>query len=284
MKKVTQTHKVTLKDVAAHAGVSAITVSRTIRAPHLVSEKARTKVQQSIEALGYVPDAAASALASNRTDVIGLLIPSVTNSVFTDVLTGLYDALEGSRFSIQIGNYRYNPATEEKLVRTFLRQKPAGMILTGVDQTEACRELLHSAPCPLVQIMDSDGEAADSMIGLSHFSGGRAATQHLVEQGYRRIGFLGARMDPRSQRRFAGFRAELSGLGLLDENRVVTTPRASSVGLGADLLRELLARRPTPTRCSATTTTSPPACCSRLSAGASGCRRIWASAASTIWR
>lgn len=55
MKKVTQTHKVTLKDVAAHAGVSAITVSRTIRAPHLVSEKARTKVQQSIEALGYVP-------------------------------------------------------------------------------------------------------------------------------------------------------------------------------------------------------------------------------------
>lgn len=244
MKKYAKNQKVTLKDVASHAGVSAITVSRTIRAPHLVSPKARSKVQHSIEALGYVPDAAASALASNRTDVIGLLIPSVTNSVFTDVLTGLYDALEGSRYSIQIGNYRYSPATEEKLVRTFLSQKPAGMILTGVDQTEACRELLRNAACPVVQIMDSDGEAVDSVIGLSHFDAGHSATRHLVDQGYRRIGFLGARMDPRSQRRFAGFRAALSDGGLFDENRVVTTPKASCFGLGADLLRELLARAP----------------------------------------
>ena len=244
MKKKTENHRITLKDVATHAGVSAITVSRTIRSPQLVSESVRKRVRRSIDALGYVPDAAASTLASTRTDVIGLLIPSLTNSVFTDVLRGLYDALEGSRFSIQIANYRYSPETEEKLVRTFLNQKPAGMILAGVDQTEACRRLLQAAPCPVVQIMDSDGEAVDSLIGLSHFDAGRAATGHLADQGYRRIGFLGARMDPRSQRRFAGFRSELEERGLFDPDRVVTTPKASSVGLGGTLLSDLFARAP----------------------------------------
>ncbi|MBS9718069.1 LacI family DNA-binding transcriptional regulator [Pseudohalocynthiibacter aestuariivivens] len=244
MKKIKTKQKITLVDVAKEAGVSAITVSRTIRSPHMVSPKAREKVEAAVDALGYVPDAAASALASNRTDVIGLLIPSLTNSVFAEVLRGMYDEIEGTPYSIQIGNYRYSPLTEEKLIRTFLCQKPAGLIVAGLDQTETSRKLLMEASCPIVQIMEFDKGPVDSMIGFSHFEAGAAATRHLIEQGYERIGFLGARMDPRSQRRLAGFRQELKSRGSLSAERTVTTPEASSVGLGAELLRELLVRAP----------------------------------------
>lgn len=78
----------TLIDVAREAGVSAITVSRTIRSPEIVSDRARRKVETAISRLGYIPDPAASALASRTTTTIGLLVPSLTNNVFTDVLRG----------------------------------------------------------------------------------------------------------------------------------------------------------------------------------------------------
>ncbi len=84
--------------------------------------------------LGYVPNLAARALASQRTEVIGVLIPSLTNNVFSDVLRGIYDASDGSRYSIQLANTRYSILQEEKLLRLFQAQKPAGLIVTGIDQ------------------------------------------------------------------------------------------------------------------------------------------------------
>ena len=105
MEKNTKYKRVTLNEVAAEAGVSAITVSRTIRAPNMVSAGVRKKVQAAIELLGYVPDQAASALASERTNVVGLLVPSLTNAVFSDVLRGVYDVIEGSGLSSSIFVY-----------------------------------------------------------------------------------------------------------------------------------------------------------------------------------
>ncbi len=235
---------VTMVDVAEAAGVSAITVSRSIRRPELVSEEARLRVAAAIERLGYVPDAAASALASKRTDVVGLLVPSLTNSVFSEVLRGIYDAVEGTPYSVQIGNFRYSPSGEERLIRTFLRQKPAGMIVAGLDQTDSSRAMLEQAECRVVQIMDQGPKPVDLAIGFSHRDGAVAAVEHLLEQGYERIGFMGARMDPRSQRRLAGFTEALKARGLFEARRVVTTPAASTVGLGGQLLGDLLARAP----------------------------------------
>lgn len=239
-----ENRSVTLVDVAAAAGVSAITVSRAIRTPEKVSPEAREKITQAIDKLGYVPDPAASALASHRTDVIALLVPSLTNSVFADVLRGIYDSLAERPFSVQIGNYQYAPSQEEKLIRTFLRQKPACMIVAGMDQTEASLALLKNASCPVVQIMDHGPEPVDLSVGLSHEAAARAGLQHLLACGYERPGFLGARMDPRSQKRLAGFRAGAEAAGVYDPGRVITTTQKSSVGMGAQLFADLLARAP----------------------------------------
>jgi LacI family gluconate utilization system Gnt-I transcriptional repressor len=244
MRKLRKTGKVTIFEVAAEAGVSAITVSRALRNPGNVSDQAVARIQAAVAKLGYTPDPAAQALASKRSSVIAALIPSLTNSVFSDVLRGLQDTFEASRYQLQLANTRYSPQTEEKLIRTFLGQRPAGLIVSGIDQSPTSRAMLEQAQCPIVQIMDTAAAPVDMMIGFSHRDAARAAVEHLVAAGYRHIAFLGARMDPRTLRRLDGFRDALQPSGLLDEALVRTTPEASSVSLGSRLLRELLELRP----------------------------------------
>jgi LacI family gluconate utilization system Gnt-I transcriptional repressor len=176
--------------------------------------------------------------------VIGVLVPSLTNNVFADVLRGIYDAIDGSGYSIQLANTRYSILQEEKLLRLFLAQKPAGMIVTGIDQTTESRAMLESANCPIVQIMEIGPNPIDMMIGFSHYDAACAAISHLLVEGYRRVGFLGARMDPRVQRRFQGYTATMKAAGLLDPSLIVTTTLPSSVTLGGTLLGDLLSKAP----------------------------------------
>lgn len=234
----------TISDVAREAGVSAMTVSRALREPDRVSQKSREQIREVIERLGYVPDPAAQALAAGRTNVIGVIVPSVTNNVFADVMRGIYDAAEGTRWHVQFGNSRYSPLEEERLVRTFISQRPAGLIVSGIDQSEETCALLLQANCPVMQIMEIAEHAIDMMIGFSHLEAARAATRHLIDMGYRRPGFLGARLDPRTQRRLEGFREVAREAGVLDSKRIVTTPQASTVTLGGMLMADLLSRAP----------------------------------------
>lgn len=244
MRKRRGSKRVTLADVAVAANVSAITVSRALRDPGVVSADAMQRIEQAVAELGYVPDLAARALASQRTNVVGVLVPSVTNNVFADVLRGIYNGTESTPYHVQLGNTRYSALGEEQLLRLFLNQRPAGLIVAGIDQSKTSRNLLDEASCPVVQIMEIGPDPIDMMIGFSHQAAARAAAEHLLAKGYRRIGFLGARMDPRTQRRLRGYRAALAAKALDDDGLVVTTPRPSTVTLGAELLGDLLARRP----------------------------------------
>ncbi|MEM8789355.1 MAG: LacI family DNA-binding transcriptional regulator [Pseudomonadota bacterium] len=234
----------TIMDVARDAGVSAITVSRALRTPDRVSAEARARVAAAVRNLGYTPDPAARALASDRSNIVGLLIPSVTNSVFQDTLRGIYAVSETSDVRIQIANTRYDPAEEERMLRVFLAQRPAGLIVTGIDQSAAAAALLRDAPCPIVQITETGPAPFDMMVGFSHAQAARTAAEHLAARGYRRIGFLGARRDPRSTRRLSGFRAGLEGRGLYNPARVLFSDQPSSVPLGAAQFADLLSRDP----------------------------------------
>ncbi|MBA5777573.1 LacI family DNA-binding transcriptional regulator [Stappia sp. F7233] len=244
MRNTRKSGKVTLADVARAVGVSAITVSRALREPDKVSATLRQRIDHTIRELGYVPDPVARALVTGRTNIIGVIIPSVTNNVFADVLRAVYDVIRMTDFGIQLGNSRYSLLEEEKLVRLFLSQKPAGLIVAGVDQSEATRSLLVEASCPVVQIMEVGDDPIDMMVGFSHYEAARAATRHLIDRGYRRPAFVAARMDPRSQRRLQGFREETEVQGLFDETRIITTQRPSSVAMGVELFGELMSVAP----------------------------------------
>ena len=283
-RKRTKSGKIRLTEVAKLAGVSPITASRFFRNPDALSSSKRERVASAAKELGYVPNLAARALASQRTEVIGVLIPSLTNNVFSDVLRGIYDAAEGSRYSIQLANTRYSILQEETLLRLFQAQKPAGLIVTGIDQTAESRAVMEAMNCPIVQIMEIGPDPVDMMIGFSHYDAAFAAVSHLIAQGYQRIGFLGAQMDPRMQRRFEGYREAMKAASLFDPRLVVTTPVPTSVTLGGTLFADLLSqgaryrrgllRQRRPLRL---------AFCSNASAGRFPFPKISRSSASTTW-
>jgi LacI family gluconate utilization system Gnt-I transcriptional repressor len=243
-RKTTKSGKIRLTEVAKLAGVSPITASRFFRNPEALSVAKRERVDSAVKELGYVPNLAARALASHRTEVIGVVIPSLTNNVFADVLRGIYDSLEGSRYSIQLANTRYSILQEEKLLQLFRAQKPAGLIVTGINQTADSRAILESMNCPVAQIMEIGDEPVDMMVGFSHYEASSAAIAHILAQGRRRIGFLGARMDPRVQRRFEGYRDAMKAASLFDPNLVVTTTVPTTVTLGGTLFADLVAQSP----------------------------------------
>lgn len=236
--------KPTLVDVGREAGVSAITVSRALRSPEKVSDSLRNKVDAAVKKLGYVPNQSASTLASKTTNSVVVTIPSVTNHVFTDVLSGIEEALKGTNLTLQIGNTGYDPFEEERILRAFLNPPPAGVILTGLEQADETKKLLANVDIPVVQIMDLGDAPIDRNVGFSHEAAAGAGTQHLIDAGYSKIGFLGAQMDPRSQKRLAGFKRTLQRAGMLDEDRIAVTTMPSSVHLGADLLTKLFSRQP----------------------------------------
>ncbi|MBS0530262.1 MAG: LacI family DNA-binding transcriptional regulator [Proteobacteria bacterium] len=236
--------KVRLTEVAQLAGVSPITASRFFRNPNALSAGKRERVESAAKELGYVPNLAARALASHRSEVIGVLIPSLTNNVFADMLRGVYDASDGGRYSVQLANTRYSNFQEERLLRIFHGQKPAGLIVTGINQTPESRAVMRNMNCPIVQVMEIGPEPIDMMVGFSHSDAAFAAVSHLIERGYTRIGFVGARMDPRGQRRFDGYRDAMKAASLFNQRYVITTLSPSTVPLGGILLSDLVTKAP----------------------------------------
>lgn len=232
----------TIADVARLAGVGAITVSRALRQPEQVSETLRQRIEEAIRQLNYVPNPQAQVLASGRSNVIAVILPSLTNNVYSDVIRGIYDRVEGSGYQVQIGNTRYSTEEEDRLVTLFAGQRAAAMLLTGIDQSPATRHVLGSSGFPVVQIMEH-GPVIDMGVGCSHLAAARAGVDHLIERGYRRIGFLGARMDTRMLRRAEGYRAAIADLPDPRPREAMTT-ESSSVSNGRSLFRRLLAEAP----------------------------------------
>ena len=240
-KKGSYDGKITLVDVALAAAVSPITVSRVINQPEKVSEAARLKVQKAIDELGYIPNQHASSLASSRSGVIGVAIPSLSNVVFTDVLRGIYKVMGAAGYKVLLVDTHYSPLEEEKMVRTLLSQSPEGLIITGGDQTPACDQLLRKSRIPLVQIMELLPNPIDMNIGFSHLLAGTDVVAHLLAKGCKRIGFIGARMDSRVQQRIRGYTQALAKRDLFEANLIATSPEPSSIALGGALFKSLMA-------------------------------------------
>ena len=241
MKSSQSGRRLTLKDVAKKAEVSAITVSRVVNNYAGVRENVRKKVETAISELGYIPNRSASVLASSRSKLIGVLIPSLSNVVFNDVLSGIYDIAGPANYQVLLANTHYSVEEEERAIRTLLGQSPEGLIVTGGEQTEATKAMLKASGIPVVQIMDKVLFPIDINVGFSHFEAGAAVAQSLLDKSYRKIGFLGARMDPRTCARLAGFESVLSAADCLEPKRFITNPKPSSIAMGATLFRELMA-------------------------------------------
>lgn len=233
-----------LSDVAERAGVSAVTVSRALRRPEMVSPQLRERIEVAIKDLAYIPNRAASILASSRSNVIGVIVSSLTNGVFADYLRALHDMFQPNGFQVIVLNSRYSPIEEEKAVVTLLGQRPEALILTDVDQTPYARELLEHSGIPIIQTMGLTDTPIDINIGISQYEAGGLATRHLIELGHRRIGILAARLDSRTRKRVAGYSDAMKAAGLHDDTLIELSQHPSTVRQGGELFSMLLARCP----------------------------------------
>ena len=235
----------TLEEVAARAGVSKMTASRALRGARDVSAASIEKVKVAAEQLGYVGNQLALSLSSRRTNLIGVVIPSMSNIVFPEVLGGIISGLEGSGLQPVFGVSDYDLDKERDIIRNMLSWKPAALIITGLDQPEETRKLLRQSDIPVIQIMDLDGEPIDFVVGLSHTQAGSDMAEAILASGRKRIGYIGSAVDRdrRAIKRRAGFEAALQDNGLTFVS-VETSLDASSSRLGRDLTERLLARNP----------------------------------------
>ena len=233
-----------LSDVAAQAGVSAVTVSRAIRKPEMVSEEVRRRIDAAVRDLGYVPNYLASALASAKTHLIGVVVPSLTNGVFVDYLRALHDFFLPKGFQVLVLNSRYSLTEEERAIATLIGHHAEALIVAGIDQTERSRTLLEGAGVPIVQTMEIGEKPIDINIGLSQRDAGYAATKFLLGLGHRKIAHIAARIDFRAKRRMEGYKQAMADAGIDCTPMVEATTQQSTVHRGAEMFSAVLSRLP----------------------------------------
>ncbi|MFN3280618.1 MAG: LacI family DNA-binding transcriptional regulator [Tabrizicola sp.] len=238
-------HTLTLRDVSEASGVSEMTVSRVLRNRGDVSGPTREKVLEAARALGYVPNKIAGALASQRVNLVGVVIPSLSNMVFPEVMTGISEVLEGTGLQPVVGVTNYLPDREEKVIYEMLSWRPSGMIVAGLEHSAAARAMLARAGIPIVEIMDIDGDPIDHAVGISHRRAGRQMAEAIIAAGYRRIAFLGTQMpnDFRAKKRLEGFEEALSRVGLTLVDREFYSG-GSALLKGREMTAAVLSRTP----------------------------------------
>ncbi|WP_395025283.1 LacI family DNA-binding transcriptional regulator [Comamonas odontotermitis] len=251
--------RITLSDVAAEAGVSPITVSRALRGERRVDAALVDKVRAVAERMGYVPDPAARALASQKSTQVLVLIPLLSNTLFVDLLEAAHKVLFAAGHHMLIGVTHYDSAEEEQLLRAYLPMRPAGLLLTGFDRSPGAGQLLAASAIARVHVMElhdpaphgigTNPEVAAALgpvysVGFSQTDAGAAITRHLLERGYRRIAFCGAQLDARVLQRLAGYRLALQAAGLYDPSLEILNPERSSLALGSQLFEQVVRTQP----------------------------------------
>lgn len=235
----------TLRDVSMASGVSEMTVSRVLRNAGDVSATTREKVLTAARNLGYVPNKIAGGLASQRVNLVAVVIPSLSNLVFPDVLGGISAELDDTGLQPVVGVTNYAPAREESVLYDMLSWRPTGVILAGLEHSQSSRAMLAAAGIPIIEIMDIDGDPIDCAVGISHERAGREMAAHILRAGYGRIGFIGTHMpeDHRARKRLAGLEAGLAEAGMTLAAREFYQG-GSSLGKGRELTQRILARQP----------------------------------------
>ena len=134
-----------MSDVAERANVSPMTVSRALRDPQLVSAETRKRIQAAIDEVGYVPNRLAGSLASNRTNVVGLIVPSIKNSLFADTIQATAGVLAGSGYHLLIAESGHEVEEEERLIGALVEQRVCGIVLHNTSHTKRTRKLVRTS-------------------------------------------------------------------------------------------------------------------------------------------
>jgi len=208
----------TIQDVARLAGVSAATVSRVLNGSGYVGEKTRHKVRDVIEATGYVPNAAARTLVTQRTKLIGLVFPTLENPVYTEILKGANDAAMDAGYSVVLGIVGEDEGASHAALLRFAALQVEGIIASNPEYHRR-KNVEHLTPfmqrnAPIVHLGEPDVEHSIDGIEVNDYEGGYEVGSHLARLGHERVIIIGQDENIYVARRHDGFRTAYRDAGL----------------------------------------------------------------------
>ncbi len=242
---------VTLKDVAALAGVHPATASRALNpgTSPLVSGETASRIRAAAQSLGYRPNAVARSLRTRRSDTVGVLIPDLNNPLFPPIVRGIEDRLAAAGYIALIGNTD-SDVERERLVFERMRARHVDGIVTATAHLDS--PLLAEAVAdrlPVVLVNRAANGYGFPCVSTDNERGIAMAVEHLIALGHRRIGHIAGPQDiSTGLSRFRGFTAAMAAHGIEADPRLIVYARAYSLDEGDRCGRELLAAEP---RCTA---------------------------------
>lgn len=237
------TGRTTLTDVARVAGVAPITASRALNSPDRVSAETLARVRQAVDNTGYVPNLLAGGLASSRSRLGALVVPSIASPIYLDFVQALTTSLNEADYQLLLGESGYHNARESDLLDAIIARRPDGIVLTGTMHSAQGRKRLRSSGIPVVETWGMTSRPLDMLAGVAQQEVGAAAAAHLNTIGRRRTAVIAAD-DHMASRRARGFTTEVARTrGAEPEAATVPIVRItapSTLGQGRRALSRLL--------------------------------------------
>ena len=203
---------VRVEDVAREAGVSPITVSRTLSSPHKVKPETRERVMAAVVRTGYVVNSIASSLRSGRSSTVTVFVASLLNPHYAAAMQGALDAFEGSRFRLMFTQTGYIDGLGADIADTVRQYSPAGVMFTGIPMHKEARVALRTVGVPVMELWSGADDRIDMVAGASIEAGAHLMGEHLVQRGYKHIAYAGQTKVPGGIG-LAGFRRGLEDAG-----------------------------------------------------------------------
>jgi LacI family gluconate utilization system Gnt-I transcriptional repressor len=230
-----------IKDVARLAGTSAITVSRALSHPGKVAKSTRTRIEQAIRKTGYIRNLSASVLVSRRSQVIGVITPTLTTSIFGQTLQGLADVLRPQSYQLLITDTQYSAANARAAATALIARQVDAIVNIGAIEDAPTRTLIRRQGVPVVETWDMPAKPLQFVAGISNREAGELVAAHFLSTKRQDVAFMGSN-DPRALARMNGFAKRLAQADVKASSFL--SADQPSFGLGRTLLQKALAERP----------------------------------------
>lgn len=206
-------------DVARRAGVSTATVSRAVNHPEQVRADTRNRIMEAIEDTGYIRNRAARAIHDNRSGTIGLLVPTIDNSIFSHLIQGFSETLNELEFTMLISTNGYDLDLEHSQLRNMLEHRVDAIALVGLEHTDRSYGLITGRRTPAVAMWNYDEASLISCVGADNRMAGRIAAEHIADLGHRSVAVMFAPIAGNDRSRF-----RLEGVMQVLEEREIALP------------------------------------------------------------
>lgn len=194
--------------------MSPATVSRALSQPEIVHQETLRRVRSAVSALAYVRDGTGRALVSGRTHTVGVVVPTLSHSIFAVAIDAMQTTLAEAGYQLIVASHEYHPATEINAVHALVERGVDALLLVGTDHARGLWRMLESLTIPVILTWSLHKRLHS--IGFDNIKAGRLAAEHLLSLGHRRFGVISGhlRHNDRARARLKGVRSTLAAAGI----------------------------------------------------------------------